>query len=134
MKIKKIKAEQTWEIRHKVMWPNKPLAYVKISNDLEGLHYGLFIADKLVSVVSLFIKGEVAQFRKFATCIDEQGKGYGSFLLNNLLKERIPSDVKRIWCNARVDKITFYQKFGFVATQETFTKGGIDYVIMEKLF
>lgn len=71
MKIKKIKAEQTWEIRHKVMWPNKPLAYVKISNDLEGLHYGLFVADKLVSVVSLFIKGEVAQFRKFATSIDE---------------------------------------------------------------
>ena len=38
-----------------------------LQDDEDGLHFGLFNKEKLVSVVSLFIDGEEAQFRKFAT-------------------------------------------------------------------
>ena len=42
-------------------------------------------------------------------------------------------NIQSIWCNARSDKTTFYKKFGMLETDKTFNKGGIDYVIMEKL-
>lgn len=130
--ITRIDKEQAWEVRHRVMWPDKDFDYIKLEDDDVGIHFGLFKDDSLKSVVSLFIKNEEAQFRKFATLQMEQGKGYGSTLLDYVLKEAKNLDLKRIWCNARKNKIDFYKKFGLQETNFSFTKGGKDYVIMEK--
>ncbi|UII27464.1 GNAT family N-acetyltransferase [Fulvivirga maritima] len=132
MEILKIPHHQTWALRHKVMWPDKPLDYVKLENDESGLHYGLFIDGELTSVISLFIENGTGQFRKFATQATEQGKGYGSRLLHFLFEEVQNQNLTEIWCNARVDKAGFYQKFGMRTTDKQFTKGGIDYVIMKR--
>lgn len=51
--IKQIPKELTWKIRHFVLWPDKDIDYVILENDSDGKHYGLFIGDKLVSVISL---------------------------------------------------------------------------------
>lgn len=132
IQIKSIPPEITWPMRKAVMWPNKPLEYIKLPEDQEGTHYGLYCNNELVSVVSLFIKNKTAQFRKLSTKKTEQGKGYGSKILDHLLKEAQGNGVVMIWCNARQDKAGFYQKFGLTETSKTFTKGNIDYVIMEK--
>lgn len=131
--IKKVKQEQVWEIRHKVMWPDKPFEYIKVKDDEIANHYGLFKDNELISVVSLFINGVEAQFRKFATIEREQGKGYGTELLNTIFKEAKRLGVKRLWCNARKNKVDFYKKFGLRETDLTFIKGGKSYVIMEKI-
>lgn len=133
LEIKKIEAFETWDLRHRVMWADKPLDYVKLPNDSEGIHFGLFKNDKLASVVSLFINNQEAQFRKLATEISEQGQGYASKLLMYLMQEAEKQQVTKVWCNARVDKTKFYKKFGMYQTDTLFTKGGIDYVIMEKI-
>jgi hypothetical protein len=52
MEIKEISASETWPLRHKVMWPNKPLGFIVLSNDAEGIHYGLFENKILISVIS----------------------------------------------------------------------------------
>lgn len=130
--IKPISHEDTWQIRHNVMWPDKPFDYVKLPNDELGKHYGLFVGEKMVSIISLFVEDRKAQFRKFATLITEQGKGYGAILLEHIMGEIEEMDVHTVWCNARADKTGFYQNFGLKPTDQTFTKGGIDYVIMEK--
>ena len=122
---------QTWPLRHTVMWPDKPLDYVKLPEDAHGIHYGLFVNDHLVSVISLFIKGEDAQFRKFATALSHQGKGYGSQLLKYLMQEAASKGIKKLWCNARKDKASFYENFGMIKTSHSFIKGGIGYVVME---
>ena len=128
--IKQVRPEDTWPIRHEVMWPDRPLAYVQLPEDTQGQHYGLLVEQKLVSVVSLFVKGRSGQLRKFATLESEQGKGYGSQLLSWLFKEAKAQGIQRIWCNARVSKLDFYTKFGLQATKNTFSKGGIDYAIV----
>ncbi|WP_299317042.1 GNAT family N-acetyltransferase [uncultured Maribacter sp.] len=133
-KIIQITSKETLPIRHQVMWPTKPLDYVKLNNDNEGLHYGLFLDNTLISIVSLFIKDEEAQFRKFATLENYQGKGYGSLLLNEIIQVAGKKSLKRIWCNARTNKMDYYKKFGMVVTDSTFRKGGLDYVIMERIF
>ncbi|CAH1191557.1 hypothetical protein PAECIP111892_00670 [Paenibacillus auburnensis] len=134
MKITLIHKEAAWQLRHEVMWPERELDYVKLEDDDAGLHYGLFEGEELISVVSLFIGGNEAQFRKFATQESQQGKGYGSRLLQHMLNEAESSGVKRIYCNARSHKAAFYQRFGLAVTDQTFTKGGKDYIIMERFF
>tara|TARA_R110002051_G_scaffold79146_1_gene142854 strand:+ start:1593 stop:2006 length:414 start_codon:yes stop_codon:yes gene_type:complete len=131
--IKSIPPEVTWPLRQAVMWPDKPLDYIKLPKDHQGMHFGLFRDGELVSVGSLFINDGTAQFRKLATKTSEQGKGYGSKILVFLLKEAQHNGVAMIWCNARQDKAGFYKKFGLIETSKTFTKGNIDYVIMEKV-
>jgi len=130
--IKTITYKDTYDIRHQVMWPDRPLEYIKLDNDPIGKHYGYFIEDKLVSVISLFIKGSSAQFRKFATLEAYQGQGYGSKLLSYVLESMTSLDY--IWCNARLEKSMFYESFGMTKTDETFEKGGISYVIMKKQY
>ncbi|MEM1217061.1 MAG: GNAT family N-acetyltransferase [Bacteroidota bacterium] len=67
-----------------------------------------------------------------ATLEAEQGKGYGTALLANLLDQLSALPIQRIWCNARVEKTAFYERFGLQKTTQTFTKKRQQYVIMEK--
>ena len=132
MEIRKILAEQTLDMRHKVMWPDRDIEYVKLKDDPKGMHFGLFIDDTMVSVISAFTDGDSAQLRKFATIKKEQGKGYGSYLFNGVVKILKTVGIKRGWLNARVTKISFYEKKGLVETGSRFEKGGEEYSIMEK--
>ena len=134
VQIRKIKPEETWPLRHKVMWPDQSYDFVKLPEDNDGLHYGLFEEERLVTIVSLYHKGKDYQFRKLATDFDVQGRGYGTQLLRKVFEEVEALGAERLWCNARQEKNTFYHRFGMVETDETFVKEGIDYVIMEKLF
>lgn len=132
--IAEITAAETLRIRHEVMWPDRTIDYVKLPYDNQGQHFGLFINGQLISVISLFIENQQAQFRKFATLNVHQGKGFGSQLLQHVFFLAEQQQFKRIWCNARTDKSSYYAKFGMKETDNTFKKGGIDYVIMEKTF
>lgn len=130
--IKKINYQDTYEIRHVVMWPNQPLAFIKLEDDATGLHYGYFDGNRLVSVVSLFVNNHKIQFRKFATLKECQGLGYGTALLNHVIQSVEQLEVTHIWCNARVEKTFFYERFGMHQTDKTFERKGQTYIIMEK--
>lgn len=134
IKIKEIHAEETYNLRHQVMWSDKPRAFVILNNDEEGLHLGLSKDSNIIAVVSLFTKDGCAQFRKFATKASEQGNGYGTLLLNHLMQVVSKKDIRTLWCNARANKTSFYEKFGLLQTSKSFTKEGVKYIIMEKVF
>jgi len=130
--ISTIHKEEAWELRHKVMWPEKHFDFIKLADDDLGIHHGVFKDKALVSVISLFVSNNKAQFRKFATLPKEQGKGYGSALLQHVLEEVSSLGLKKLWCNARMNKTDFYQKFGLHETGESFKKEDKVYVIMER--
>lgn len=133
MNIKAIEASQTWQIRHEVMWPDQPFEFVMLEEDNAGLHFGVFDQEKLVSIVSCFIVNDEMQFRKLATLEDFQGKGIASQLLEYILKLAKEKDLKKVWCNARTNKKSFYEKFKMIDTNKTFTKSGQEFTIMEIL-
>ena len=81
MTIKEVSVDQILPIRQQVMWHDKSIDFVRVPEDENGIHFGLFVEENLISVVSVFIHGQEAQFRKFATLEQFQGKGYGSRLL-----------------------------------------------------
>ena len=133
MRITAIKVSDTWEIRHKVMWPDQPFEFVQLEDDNFGLHFGVFDQDKLVSIVSCFIADDEMQFRKLATLENYQGKGIASLLLNHILKLAKDKGLRKVWCNARTNKKSFYEKFGMTDIGKTFVKSGQEFSIMEIL-
>jgi len=135
MEIRKIDAEQTWELRHKVMWPDKEYHHVKLTDDQVGMHYGLFDKGMLISVISLFTDDDHnVQLRKFATDQDCQSKGYGTKLLCFVLEQARNLGAHKVWCNARKNKIVFYEKFEFYQVGKEFYRDGIEYVLMSKTY
>ncbi|WP_276381577.1 GNAT family N-acetyltransferase [Flavobacterium sp. H4147] len=131
MEIKVIEASQTWQIRHEVMWPNEPFEFVQLEEDNSGYHFGVFDGELLVSIVSCFIEGKEMQFRKLATLENHQGKGIASNLLKYILDFAKSNNIEKVWCNARTNKKSFYEKAGFIDTYKTFTKAGQEFTIME---
>lgn len=131
IQIKPIKCEQAWIIRHEVMYPDLPFEVIKLANDNEGVHLGLYVNNHLTSVVSLFNKANSCQFRKFATLASAQGKGYGSLLLDHVIQHVKVIGMVKLWCNARVSAASFYAKFGFTETDDRSVSNGINFVIME---
>ncbi|UFH53517.1 GNAT family N-acetyltransferase [Spirosoma sp. KNUC1025] len=125
--IRSITPEQTYPLRHSVLWPDKPFDYVKVENDQEGQHFGAFLLDELVAVISLFVEGNEARFRKFAARPDRQRQGIGTQLLNHVMAEARRSGATTIWCDARLDAADFYRRFGMEAVSEVFYKGPIPY-------
>ena len=95
--IKPINASDTWQIRHKVMWPEQPLEFVQLQEDDFGLHFGYFIDENLVSIVSCFISNDEIQFRKLATLPEYQGQGIASELLKYIFELARQKNLKRIW-------------------------------------
>jgi len=130
--IKPITAEQTWPIRQKVMYPNFTIEQVKLADDAKGRHFGLFVADELTVIVSLFLKDKALQFRKLATLAEQQGKGYGRQMMHFVLDLASAENLEKVWCNARLTAADFYKQFGFEVSGESWQQDGHDFVIMKK--
>lgn len=131
IQIEQIRFDLTWPIRHEAMYPDLPFEAIKLDDDPKGLHFGLYTEHQLIAVVSLFNIDSIYQFRKFATKTTEQGKGYGTILLNHIINYVRERGGQKLWCNARLSASGFYNKFGLVQTDQPYTSNGIEFVTME---
>lgn len=131
MNIRKISADDTLQLRRDVLYPNESLDAVKVDHDADGLHFGVFDQGQLVTVVSLFLGRDTAQFRKLATVPAAQGKGFGKAILAHLVDICKKEKIKLLWCNARDTAVTFYDRLGYTTKGDYFIKGGITFVRME---
>lgn len=121
----------TWRIRQLAMYPEKEIVDMELKEDWDGIHFGLYYQHELTGVVSLFVNGETAQFRKMAVLPSHQGKGFGKQLLVYLINDCKLQKIKTLWCNARASAIGFYQKIGFYTVGDPYTRNGIEFVKME---
>lgn len=128
MQIREISAADTYALRHQVLWPDQPIDFVKVPDDEAGRHYGAFLNDTLVAVISLFLQNGEARFRKFATQPEQQGNGIGTALLNHVFAEARRLGAHRIWCDARLSAAAFYRRFGMQPLGDVFYKGPVPYV------
>ena len=133
IQIEQIPYYLTWRIRQEVMYPGKPIETVKLPDDPQGLHFGLYLEGKLTSILSLFEHGDHVQLRKFATLTEQQRKGYGKQLLQYAIDFTTNTDACILWCNARVNALPFYEAFGFKASGPTWEAVSYTFVKMDKL-
>ncbi|MGI4762757.1 MAG: GNAT family N-acetyltransferase [Janthinobacterium lividum] len=131
--IQPIEPAQTYALRHAVLWPAKPLAYVQLPEDAAGQHFGAFVAGELVAVISLFVGADsVARFRKFATDPACQGRGVGTALLRHTITVAQTQGASQLWCDARQNTLPFYQRFGLAPEGAVFYKGEVAYVRLSR--
>ena len=114
------------------MYPDESPEVVKLPDDEEGIHFGLFDNNQLIGVASWFRRSETeAQFRKFATLEQFRNLGYGTHLMKYIINFSKMEGIKVLWCNARVDAVNFYKRLGFLETDQRFTKNRIEYLIIK---
>jgi predicted GNAT family N-acyltransferase len=129
--IRMITLDEALPIRHCVLWPDKPLSFCKVDGDDAASHYGAFLNNTLVSVASIYVEGQVARLRKFATLEDFQGCGAGTQLISHIIAELEQTDIDIFWCDARTTAVGFYKRFGMQVQGAEFVKSGIAYYKME---
>jgi ribosomal protein S18 acetylase RimI-like enzyme len=142
--IKEITSTETFLVRHPVLRAGKSVESCQFEGDdlLSTKHFGFFIEEDLIGVISIFknnhpfFKNNPAfQIRGMAVLNNFQKKGLGKKLVSyceNYVKEQ---NSTLIWFNARENAVGFYKKLGY----ETIGKAleikdiGAHYVMFKKL-
>jgi predicted GNAT family N-acyltransferase len=133
MKVQIITAQQTYPLRHEILRPGleRKTCFFEGDHLKSTIHFGLFKDDHLLSVVtyvknkhSLFDDPSQYQLRGMATASLHQGKGLGSHLLKESLGH-FQKNSPKIWCNARLVAVKFYQRHGFQINSQQFEIPGV---------
>lgn len=120
--IKNINALDTYLIRQPILRAGKPIESCYFEGDsLETtIHFGMFINEKLIAVVSIFKNSNSAfsnsiqfQLRGMAVLSEFQKKGYGLKLVKHCEEYLINQKGSLIWFNARLNAATFYEKLDY---------------------
>lgn len=129
MKVLRINATDTYDIRHMMLRNGRPRQEVVFpkDEDEQTFHLGAFFEGKLVSVASFYFENHPDlpdeyqyRLRGMATIPEFQHKGHSSALLKiafPIIKQNLCS---LLWCNARTSAMGYYQKVGFEKVGEEF--------------
>ncbi len=98
-----------------------------VEDDDKGLHYGVYKEEELICVASVFIDGQAARLRKFATRESCRGQGIGTALIRRILEELRDQGCQIFWCDARETACSFYERFGMAVEGGRFYKGEVPY-------
>lgn len=127
-----IQAEQTYDLRARVLRPGQPLDASKYALDPKGVHFGWLEGVQLLSTVTahpenspLFLREGQWRIRGMATEPSFQGRGLGRKVLEELLAWGRAEGLPLFWCNAREAAIPFYLRAGFTVETELFELPGI---------
>lgn len=134
MRIRFIRTVDTYPLRLKVLRPGGTEEDVQWANDrLEGsFHLAAQIGEHRIAVASFYPEKHPAlsgwkqfRLRGMATHPDFQGQGAGRKLLLFALEHLKAQHADRLWCNARLVAVPFYEKLGFVIEGDRFDIPGI---------
>ncbi len=131
MEINNITWQQTIPLRQQVLWPTKPPEFCQVDGDEQALHFGAYLDNKIACVASIYIDGDIARLRKFATGEPFQGRGIGSAMISHILVQLKNINTKIFWCDARESAMSFYQRFGMKPMGKRFYKAEVSYFKMQ---
>lgn len=127
--IRFISAEETYDLRHRILRPHQPIDACHYPQDFDkgNFHLGAFDNDRLVCTGSFYVKSHPTfdhvvqyQLRGMATEDVYQGRGFGKTLMELSFQEIKKRGGGLLWCNARQIAFPFYQKLGFVFNSDLF--------------
>ena len=129
IEIKKIKAENTFPVRHLVLRKGKPIESCQFEGDENATttHFGLFLNQNLIGVVSIFQENhhyfeakKMYQIRGMAVLENFQGKKYGEKLLEYAENYCFSENASLIWFNARASAVPFYENSNYTTIGAAF--------------
>ncbi|QNT77537.1 GNAT family N-acetyltransferase [Entomobacter blattae] len=132
--IRAVTAETCLPLRHKVLWPHKPMDFSRVEGDEKADHYGYYHKGILVGCLGLFPQDpSTERLRKFCVDTTFQGQGYGSHLLAVALKRAFDKPIYKVMAYARMDALPFYKNRGFQVVGQPFKKEEMLYSAIEIL-
>lgn len=144
MKIQNISSTHTFLVRHPVLRAGKPIESCVFDDDnlTTTKHFGLFIEEKLVGVVSVFKKNNTIfnkenqfQIRGMAVLLEFQKKGFGENLVKHCENYVKSVNGAVIWFNARESAVPFYEKLGYnkIGNPFSITEIGIHFLMKKEI-
>ncbi len=144
IKIQNITSIEAITVRHPVLRSGKPIESCHFDGDdlPSTIHFGLFLDEKLIGVVSIFQNNNgnfnnenQFQIRGMAVLPEFQKKGFGELLIihTEVYVSRKKGSI--IWFNARENAVNFYKKIGYKIIGSPFSIAdiGIHYIMKKKL-
>jgi len=128
--IKRINAQETLDIRQRVLWPNKTKEFCIVEADDVANHFGIYDENKLIGVASTFSNENSVRLRKFAVLNEYQGKGCGRKLLKRIIELERENGSEVFWCDARESAVSFYKQFDMEVEGSIFYKSEVPYFKM----
>lgn len=135
LEVRRIRAEETWPLRQKILRPHQPVAEMNFPGDEAptSAHFGGFADDLLRGVASLYIATSQHaprerhhwQLRGMATDGEGRGCGLGGLLLRACMDHASANGGGVLWCNARREVIGFYERFGLKVVSDEFVPPGL---------
>ena len=138
--VKRIEAKATHGPRHAVLWPHLSRAAdctIAEDEDAGTIHLGVFLADDLVGVCSLFAQRperfsdalpanvRLCRLRVMGILPEVRGRGAGVALVDRAIEEARGAGAKFLWCDAREIALGFYEKLSFKFVSEAYNVPGI---------
>ncbi len=131
MNVLRIRIEDTYPLRHKMLRPNGTIqdCHFKYDNDEQTFHLGAFENNKLGSVASFYFENHELftehfpyqyRLRGMCTLPEFQNQGMSSALLKTAFPLIKQNQCNLLWCNARKSAQGFYEKVGFKASGDYF--------------
>jgi len=133
MRIRFIKAKDTWPLRQLVLRPGQPIEECDFPNDRnpDSFHLGVE-RGSIIAIGSFYgerhdaLKGwKQYRLRGMAVHPDFRGKGAGAMLMRFGISHLKDQRADLLWCNARENATSFYKKLGFAPHGEPFLIEGI---------
>lgn len=131
MRVVRVRPERTHDLRRRVLRDGDPDAEVAwVVDDLPTTVH-LAVVDvsaegdgqtdvEVLAVSTWIVTDEGLQLRGMATDPDHRGSGAGSLLLAAGVEHARAHGQDRVWANARVAALGFYERHGFAADGEIF--------------
>ncbi|AGA21534.1 Hypothetical protein YitI [Bacillus subtilis subsp. subtilis str. BSP1] len=142
LEVKTISAEDTYEIRHRILRPHQSIEQCKYEEDHAkgSFHLGAFFEGKLISIASfspqnqpLVKESPAYRLRGMATLEGYRDQKGGSTLIKHAEEKLAENGVQAVWCNARSHVKGYYSKLGWEVLGEPFEIPGIGtHIIMYK--
>lgn len=134
MRIRFIRTEDTYPLRLLVLRPGGVLEDCHWANDrlVGSFHLAAQIGEHRISIGSfypekhpLLLGWKQYRLRGMATHPEFQRQGAGARLLEFAVEHLMAQNADRLWCNARIVAVPFYQRMGFAKEGPEFDIPGI---------
>lgn len=127
--VRRISAEETHPLRQAILRPRQGVDAVRWPGDdaPDTAHFGAFEDGRLVGVGTLLREAPKGssdprawRLRGMATLPEVRGKGHGAAIVKAALAHARAQGATRLWFNARIGAVPFYEKLGFVKSGAEF--------------
>lgn len=122
VEIKRIRPEQTYELRHRILRPHSEIKDCQYPGDFDSTtsHFGAICSEQIVGILSIYKINHNDidlpnswQLRAMATAESVRGKGYGAMLIERVESTIADQNGQCIWANARIHAVGFYQNLDY---------------------